>query len=129
MRRHFFISLLRPGFGKKPGAVLCLALLLGVAPAFASDCPRGQIFWKSKKTCVDKAEAAKLGFYHGPVPKVDKPSDNVAPAAEAPAAPSPPDAELPPPAPPIVQPAEAEPPPAAPSPFGELVIEEFAKAK
>lgn len=54
----------------------------GVAQA---QCPRGQIFWKSKNSCIDKAEAAKLGFYHGPLPKTDAPSA-AAPADAPPAA-------------------------------------------
>jgi hypothetical protein len=129
MRRRVVISTSRPGFGKKLGAGLCLALMLGAAPARATDCPRSQIFWKSKKTCIDKAEAAKLGFYHGPIPKVETPNDAVAPAAETPAPVPSPDAALPLPVPPAAQPAEAPPPPAAPSPYGDLVIEEFARAK
>lgn len=105
------------------GAGCCLAFVLGVTPAAAAQCARGQFFWKSKKTCVDKAEAAKLGLYHGPVP--------TAPAQPAPAEPAPESAAAEPPAAPPPEPA-APPPeaaPAPPSPYGELATEEFAKEK
>ena len=105
---------------------------LADAPARAENCPRGQFFWKTKKSCIDKAEAAKLGIYHGPVPaakasdkaeteKPEEPAAEASPASDA--------AVAPPPAPP---PPAAEPAVAAPprqSPYGELVIEDFAKAK
>ena len=119
-------------------AVLGLAVLSS-APALASECARGQIFWKSKKTCVDKAEAAKLGFFHGHVPKRNEAKDKPADAAQDKSAqekaatdkPAP-AAEIPPPAAPeapLVQPAAEAPAPATPSPYGALPIDEFAKAK
>jgi hypothetical protein len=124
--------LLRRG-GVPLAAAVCLALGLASSPAGAEQCARGQIYWKSKKSCVDKAEAAKLGFFHGRVPAeqktqgkaVDKPaSDNPQPDAAAQDAPEP--AIAPPPAA-AAAPAEAA--PSKPSPYGELVIEEFARAK
>jgi hypothetical protein len=110
-----------------------LAIGLAASPAGAEQCPRGQIFWKSKKSCVDKAEAAKLGFYHGPVPAQNKPTDKAEP--ETPADENPADAAATPsePEPATVQPAAVQPAAAdsapKPSPYGELVLEEFAKAK
>jgi hypothetical protein len=107
------------------------------APAAAEQCPRGQFFWKSKKSCIDKAEAAKLGIYHGRVPVVDPTKDKAEPAApEEPSAPADAAAQPAEPAPapqaeesPPASGAPADPAPSAPSPYGALVIEEFAKAK
>jgi hypothetical protein len=106
----------------------CFAIGLAASPARAEQCPRGQIFWKSKKSCVDKAEAAKLGFYHGPIPAQNKPADKADP--ETPAEENPADAAVTPPQPEpaAVQPAAADSAP-KPSPYGELVLEEFATAK
>ncbi|WP_298355304.1 hypothetical protein [Rhodoblastus sp.] len=110
-------------------------------PGAATQCPRGQFLWKSKNKCVDKAEAAKLGIYHGPIPQQEKPAaapDDAAkgkPASEQPAAEAiPPPAPVAPqepaamPAPPAMQPAAA-PAPAAPSPYGDLPTDAFNKAK
>ena len=116
------------------GAAIGLALCLAGAPVRAENCPRGQFFWKTKKSCIDKAEAAKLGIYHGPVP-AQTPSDKAEtekPGEQPPDAPAS-DAAVAPPAPP----ADASPQPEQPaavtpprlSPYGELVIEDFAKAK
>ncbi len=105
------------------GLVLAVA-----APSFAMQCPRGQFFWKSKNKCVDKAEAAKLGIYHGAIPKPDQtkpapeqPAAETAPspAPEAPAAPQPPAAPEPP----------AMPPAAPPSPYGALPTDSFNPTK
>lgn len=106
----------------------CFALCLAAAPAGAEQCPRGQIFWKSKKSCVDKAEAAKLGFYHGPIPAPNKPTDKAEPETPAEETPADAAATPPEPEPATVQPAAADSAP-KPSPYGELVLEEFAKAK
>lgn len=120
------------------GAAIGLALCLAGAPVRAENCPRGQFFWKTKKSCIDKAEAAKLGIYHGPVPAA-KASDKVEtekPQTEKPEEPAPEtnpasDAAVALPAPegtpPAAEPAVASAP--RPSPYGELVIEDFAKAK
>lgn len=99
-------------------------------------CPRGQFLWKSKQKCINKAEAAKLGIYHGPIP--DQAKDKVEPkaqpddAAKDKPAPEQPAAEAaPPPAAPIApapQPVTA-PAPAAPSPFGDLPTDPFNKPK
>jgi hypothetical protein len=161
------------------GAAAALAFALSAESAFAApegQCPRGQIFWKSKKSCIDKAEAAKLGFYHGPIPAAASPAPATAPsdepsaqkAADAPAEPpvteppakaasakkadvpkkaavepvaapvspppSAPSSTLPafiPPArmPTAPAPQAADAPPPGPSPYGELVIEGFAKGR
>jgi hypothetical protein len=101
-------------------AVACLSIVCMTTPADADQCPRGQIYWKSKKSCVDKAEAAKLGFYHGLIPKKDEPAREE-------------NAEPPPAATEVAAPPEQAPgasaPPSQPSPYGELVLEEFAKAR
>ncbi|MDI9849335.1 hypothetical protein QM467_14855 [Rhodoblastus sp. 17X3] len=127
MKQLFAFHVSLRGAGLTLAVAACLALGLASSPAGAEQCARGQIFWKSKKTCVDKAEAAKLGFYHGPVPAQNKTGDKAepeTPAAEEPAA----AAVTPPePDPAAVQPAAAIAP--KPSPYGELVLEEFAKAK
>lgn len=115
------------------GVAIGLALCLAGAPARAENCPRGQFFWKTKKSCIDKAEAAKLGIYHGSVPaakasdkaeteKPEEPAPEASPASDAAVAPPAPEAT-----PPAAQPALAAPP--RQSPYGELVIEDFAKAK
>jgi hypothetical protein len=74
------------------GAAAALSFVLAMGPASAApgeQCPRGQIFWKSKKSCIDKADAAKLGFYHGPLPAAAPAQAPAEPeahkAAEAPA--------------------------------------------
>ncbi|WP_374546193.1 hypothetical protein [Rhodoblastus sp.] len=124
-------------------AAVGLACALAASPVLAEQCPRGQIFWKTKKTCVDKAEAAKLGFYHGPIPAkpADKPAGDkpagdqpaAEPAAAAPAdQPPAADAVVAPPAPvpaPEPEPVAAQVETPKPSPFGELTLEDFAKAK
>jgi hypothetical protein len=133
------------------GLVFALA-----TPAAATQCPRGQFLLKSKDKCIDKAEAAKLGLYHGPIPKQDQPKaapDDAAkektapeqPAAETPAraAPEQPAAETAAPAAsapqqsaapeaPAFQPAATPAQPVAapaPSPFGALPTGGFAGAK
>ena len=122
-------------------AAVGLACALAAGPVLAEQCPRGQIFWKTKKTCVDKAEAAKLGFYHGPIPAkpANKPAGDTPagdqpaaePAAAAPAdQPPAADAVVAPPAPaPEPEPVAAQAETPKPSPFGELTLEDFAKAK
>lgn len=118
-------------------------------PAAAMQCPRGQFLWKSKNKCLDKAEAAKLGIYHGPIPQQDRPAAGTDDAAKGKPAPEQPAAETapaPPPeapaapqqpaslTPPAMQP-DAAPPPAAPapaaapSPYGDLPSDGFNKAK
>jgi hypothetical protein len=115
------------------GLVLALA-----APGSAMQCPRSQIFWKSKNKCIEKAEAAKLGFYHGPIPKQDQtkpapaqPAAETAapPAPDAPAAPQQPAAPEPAALQPFAAPAAAAPPSAAPSPYGALPTDAFNKTK
>jgi hypothetical protein len=110
------------GAGLPLGAASCVAILLAASPAAAGQCARGQIYWKSKHKCIEKAEAAKLGFYHGPIPNKSKsaPPEPVESASEpAPATPEPP-----------IPPSEAmERPVASASPYGDLVLEEFAKDK
>jgi len=63
-----------------PALALLAALWLPLAgPAAAADCPSGQIYRVSKKVCVDKAEAVKLGIIR-PAPGK---AAATAPAAEA----------------------------------------------
>jgi hypothetical protein len=127
MKKVFAFHLSQRAASLTLAAAACLAFGLAYSPAGAEQCARGQIFWKSKKTCVDKAEAAKLGFYHGPIPSQNKPGDKAEP--ETPAEEEPAAAAVTPPEPDAasVQPAAAAAP--KPSPFGELVLEEFAKEK
>jgi hypothetical protein len=108
-------------------APVCLA----AAPLAAGPCARGQIYQVSKKTCIDKADAAKLGIYHGrvdsPKPAPDAAADDAPQDTAADSAPAAPD-----PAPAAQQNAEAPvAPPAqpapAPSPYGALSLESFAK--
>ena len=120
MRKSFACSLSPHFFGLSMGAVAWLSFLCMSTPADAEQCGRGQIYWKSKKTCVDKVEAAKLGFYHGPLPNKEK----QAPDETSETPPTPAEAVSPPsPAP------ETSAPPKPPSPYGELVLEEFTKAQ
>ena len=131
------------------GLVFALA-----APAAATQCPRGQFLWKSKGKCIDKAEAAKLGIYHGPIPKQDQPKAAPGDAAKDKATPEQPAAQTPPPTapesqpaftaptaapqqsaapetpamPPIAAPAQPVPAP-APSPYGALPADGFAGTK
>lgn len=127
MKKVFAFHLSLRATGLTLAAAACLALGLASSPAGAEQCARGQIFWKSKKTCVDKAEAAKLGFYHGPIPAQNKAGDKVEPETPAEEDPAAAAATPPEPDPAAVQPAAAIAP--KPSPYGELVLEEFAKAR
>jgi hypothetical protein len=115
------------------GLVFALA-----APGFAMQCPRGQFFWKSKNHCIDKAEAAKLGIYHGPIPQQEQPKAAPGDAAKDKPTPEPPTAETAsPPAPeansapqqPAASEAPAMQPATTPSPYGALPTDAFGSSK
>ncbi|HUO54065.1 MAG TPA: hypothetical protein VMU18_04965 [Rhodoblastus sp.] len=134
MKKAFAISALSRRPNRAAATIFCLAGLVAGAPVLAKQCPRSQILWKSKNSCIDKAEAAKLGFYHGAIPKTAIPYNKTDPeppaAALAPLeSPKAPVADTPSSDAQAAPPAAAQTPATVPSPYGDLVIEEFAKAK
>ncbi len=128
-------------FSSRPGVVgisLAGLFLLAVAPVEAAQCPTGQIYRVSKKVCMDRAEAVKLGIVHAAGGKTAQPPKaELAPEAEPAseperaAAPEPRGSALADSAAepaPAAAPAPPSPQPAAtPSPFGALTIENFSK--
>lgn len=45
--------------------LVVIGLGFSAAPSAAAQCPKGQFYRVSKKTCVAKEDAARLGIYHG----------------------------------------------------------------
>lgn len=54
--------------------IVCACATILSAPAFAGQCPSGQIFRVSKGVCVDRAEAIKDGVIGAAKPKAAKPT-------------------------------------------------------
>lgn len=136
------VALANPGAAlAAPAATQAAPAATHAAAAAATACSRGQFRWKSKNKCIDKAEAARLGIYHGPIPPQDKPTAGADGAAKGQPAPGQPPAETAPApeapsasqqpaalAPPAMQ-SVATPAPATPSPYGDLPTDGFNKAK